>query len=422
MVDAGTDIDLTSLTWVPRRAAALERLDRFVPQAGRAYAARRNFDFGPQDRSNVSALSPWIRHRLILEEEVLRAALQRHSFAAAEKFVQEVFWRGYFKGWLEHRPQAWTRYRADLLAGLEDLERDAALRDRYEAAVEGRGGIDCFDAWARELIATGYLHNHTRMWFASIWIFTLRLPWQLGADFFLRHLLDGDAASNTLSWRWVAGLHTRGKSYLARASNIARYTEGRFDPAGQLATAAPALSEPALDAPLPPQFDAVPKDLGRFSLLVTEEDGQPESLDLPGRPSALLGLAATAQRSPMPIGTIARTFTTGAVADALSRGAEAFGLEAAGVDGFQAPAEDWGAGLVDWARSHALSVIVTAAPSVGPLWDCLTAARPTLADAGIALQPVTRRYDRAVWPHASQGFFQLKAKIPKLLQSLDLNS
>jgi len=421
-LDARTDIDLTALTWVPRRAAALARLDRFVPQAGRAYAARRNFDFGPQERSNVSALSPWIRHRLILEEEVLRAALQRHSFSAAEKFVQEVFWRGYFKGWLEHRPQVWTRYRADLLARVEDLERDAALRDRYEAAAEGRSGIDCFDAWAKELVATGYLHNHTRMWFASIWIFTLRLPWQLGADFFLRHLLDGDAASNTLSWRWVAGLHTKGKTYLARASNIARYTEGRFDPSGQLATAAPALGEPALDAPLPPQFDAAPKDLGRFGLLVTEEDGQPESLDLPGRPSALLGLAATAERSPMAVSEIASSFAAGTVTDALSRGAEAFGLEPIHTGDLQVAAETWGPHIVDWARSHDLSVIVTAAPAVGPVRDCLAAARPVLAGAGIALLQVTRPYDRAVWPHTNKGFFQLKAKIPKLLQSFDLVS
>ena len=70
------------------------------------------------------------------------------------------------------------------------------------------------------------------MWFASIWIFTLRLPWALGADFFLRHLIDADAASNTLSWRWGAGLQTVGKTYLARTENIARYTNGRFAPRG----------------------------------------------------------------------------------------------------------------------------------------------------------------------------------------------
>ncbi len=92
----------------------------------------------------------------------------------------------------------------------------------------GKTGIKCFDSWVNELRDRNYLHNHTRMWFASIWIFTLELPWQLGARFFMRHLLDGDAASNTLSWRWVAGLQTPGKHYLARSNNISRYTDGRF--------------------------------------------------------------------------------------------------------------------------------------------------------------------------------------------------
>ena len=421
-MEAGTDTDLSALIWTPQRSAALDRLERFAPRAGRAYAARRNFDFGPQDRSNVSALSPWIRHRLILEEEVLSSVLQRHSFSAAEKFVQEVFWRGYFKGWLEHRAQVWARYRSDLSDCLEGLDRDPALRDRYEAAVEGRSGIDCFDAWAKELVATGYLHNHTRMWLASIWIFTLYLPWQLGADFFLRHLLDGDPASNTLGWRWVGGLHTKGKTYLARASNIARYTDGRFDPAGQLATAAPALSEPVLDAPRSPQFDAAPKDPGRFGLLVTEEDGQPETLDLPGQPSALLGLAATAERSPLAVSNVARSFAEGAVGDALSRAAEAFGAEPAHTGDFQIGAEAWGPRLVDWARGRDLSVIVTAAPPVGPIRDALTTAGPVLAGAGITLLTVARRYDRAVWPHAGKGFFQLKAKIPKLLNGFGLSA
>ena len=81
------------------------------------------------------------------------------------------------------------------------------------------------------------------MWFASIWVFTLGLPWQLGADLFYRHLIDGDPASNTLSWRWVCGLHTRGKTYLARVSNILNYTDNRFSPHGQLAISAPPLSE-----------------------------------------------------------------------------------------------------------------------------------------------------------------------------------
>ena len=81
------------------------------------------------------------------------------------------------------------------------------------------------DRFARELIATGYLHNHARMWWASFWVHVERLPWELGADFFFRHLLDADPASNTLSWRWVAGLQTRGKSYLVRRSNLRRFAD-----------------------------------------------------------------------------------------------------------------------------------------------------------------------------------------------------
>ncbi len=125
------------------------------------------------------------------------------------------------------------------------MESAGGLARAYRRAVEGKTGIECFDAWVEELLETGYLHNHTRMWFASIWIFTLRLPWELGADFTYRHFIDGDPASNTLSWRWVGGLHTRGKTYLARPDNIADHTGGRFRPKN-LATAAVALEEPPM--------------------------------------------------------------------------------------------------------------------------------------------------------------------------------
>ncbi|MGY9006925.1 MAG: FAD-binding domain-containing protein, partial [Alphaproteobacteria bacterium] len=228
-----------TITFTPTRQAGLARLEQFALQAGLQYAKRRNYDFGVDRRGNVSALSPWIRHRLVTEEEVLRAILARHSVSGAEKFVQEVFWRTYFKGWLEQHPSVWTAYQHGLMQALGENHWFA----EYKEAVKGRTGIDCFDHWARELVETGYLHNHARMWFASIWIFTLRLPWELGADFFLRHLIDGDPASNTLSWRWVGGLHTKGKTYLARASNIAKYTDGRFNPQGQLSSTADPLIE-----------------------------------------------------------------------------------------------------------------------------------------------------------------------------------
>ena len=140
---------------------------------------------------------------MITEEEVLQRILDVHGTSASEKFVQEVFWRTYFKGWLEQHPSVWTSYQSDLVDLLRALDRDFVLNDKLKNAVTGKTGIDCFDYWVRELVEIGYLHNHARMWFASIWIYTLGLPWQLGADFFLQHLIDGDPASNTLGWRWV---------------------------------------------------------------------------------------------------------------------------------------------------------------------------------------------------------------------------
>jgi hypothetical protein len=114
---------------------------------------------------------------------------------------------------------------------IEDLKQLEKQKDsaEYQQAISGKTSIECFNDWASELIKYNYLHNHARMWFASIWIFTLKLPWQLGADFFLKHLLDGDAASNTLSWRWVAGLQTKGKNYLATKFNINTFSAKKYE-------------------------------------------------------------------------------------------------------------------------------------------------------------------------------------------------
>ena len=124
----------------------------------------------------------------------------------------------------------------------------------------------------RELIETGYLHNHARMWYASIWIHTLKLPWTLGAAFFLTHLLDGDPASNTLSWRWVAGLHTPGKTYLARPDNIRKYTNNRFAVGESLAKIASVPNAPPLPSRrlLPELQTPTPK--AKLGLLIQEDD------------------------------------------------------------------------------------------------------------------------------------------------------
>ena len=206
------------------RAKAIEKLDRFVERNLSDYSKLRNFDFGPYKRSNVSCLSPYITHGVLNEVEIIKKSLAKYSFNKNEKFIQEVLWRTYWKGWLELRPSVWSDYIISLNSIREKYKEDV----NYLKAIEGKTNIECFDEWVKELKTHNYLHNHTRMWFASIWIFTLDLPWQLGAEFFLKHLYDGDAASNTLGWRWVAGIQTQGKHYLASEWNIKKFTNNRF--------------------------------------------------------------------------------------------------------------------------------------------------------------------------------------------------
>jgi len=206
------------------RAKAIEKLDRFVERNLSDYSKLRNFDFGPDKRSNVSCLSPYITHGVLNEVEIIKKSLAKYSFNKNEKFIQEVLWRTYWKGWLELRPSVWSDY----IISLNSIREKYKENINYLRAIEGKTNIECFDEWVKELKTQNYLHNHTRMWFASIWIFTLDLPWQLGAEFFLKHLYDGDAASNTLGWRWVAGIQTQGKHYLASEWNIKKFTNNRF--------------------------------------------------------------------------------------------------------------------------------------------------------------------------------------------------
>lgn len=369
-------------TWDATRAEGLQRLHSFAPKAGKAYASRRNYDFGPDQHVSVSCLSPYLRHRLITEREVVDHVLTQHSLIAAEKFVQEVFWRSYFKGWLEQHPSVWESYTRDRDERLGETGVD------YDAAVKGTTGIDCFDHWARELVETGYLHNHARMWFASIWIFTLRLPWQLGADFFLQHLLDGDPASNTCSWRWVGGLHTRGKTYLARPENIVRYTEGRFHPSG-LASSAPPLDEQEEHPRVPlPSVSGVPA--GDFVLLRTEDDLLADQPEWSKDASAEAGLDSVSYRSPNPIGELAASFARNA--------ADSQTTAMLKVDE-----------IADWADGR---LVVSGHVPVGPLRDALQANT-------VKTHTMLRDWDRLCWPHAKAGFFGLKKRIPRILEDIE---
>ena len=221
------------------RAKAIEKLNHFVENNLSEYSKLRNFDFGSENRSNVSCLSPYITHGIISEKEIIKKSLDKFSFAKNEKFIQEVLWRTYWKGWLELRPNVWNDY----LIELKKIREDFKDNKEYLNAIEGKTNIECFNYWVNELKENNYLHNHTRMWFASIWIFTLELPWQLGAEFFMQHLYDGDAASNTLGWRWVAGIQTQGKHYLASEWNIKKFTNNRFQNIKLNENAPPKISE-----------------------------------------------------------------------------------------------------------------------------------------------------------------------------------
>jgi len=221
------------------RAKALDKLNNFVENNLSEYSKLRNFDYGPDNRSNISCLSPYITHGIINEKEVIKKSLNKFSFAKNEKFIQEVLWRTYWKGWLELRPSVWT----DFLIELKKIKGDFQNNQNYKNAIDGKTNVECFNYWVNELKENNYLHNHTRMWFASIWIFTLNLPWQLGAEFFMQHLYDGDAASNTLGWRWVAGVQTQGKHYLASEWNIKKFTNNRFSNIKLNENAPPKISE-----------------------------------------------------------------------------------------------------------------------------------------------------------------------------------
>jgi deoxyribodipyrimidine photo-lyase len=394
---------MTDLLFPPTRADAITRLAAFAPNAGHAYATGRNTDDGPDGTNHVSMLSPYLRHRLITEREVVQAVLARHSMAAAEKYVQEVLWRTYWKGWLEMRPAVWTRF----LEARDSARANFPNTRAITAAENGMTGIEGFDDWARELVETGYLHNHARMWFASIWIFTLRLPWALGADFFLRHLIDADAASNTLSWRWVAGLQTAGKTYLASADNIARYTNGRFSPKGlvkQAVALTEAPIEPAAPLPIPQPYDPAKPSL----LLVTHEDMNPEST-ISNDVSISASLIAVSEA--LLWGPVSHSFVQAAAADTAARVKAHYRFSADVVTALDADT------LIAAAQAYKVSQIITSYAPVGPVADALSSAAPALEKAGLTLSQPRRSWDTQFWPHAKKGFFPFKEQITPGLQA-----
>jgi deoxyribodipyrimidine photo-lyase len=213
------------------RRSAEARLTAIDPAR---YGASRNHLEGA-----VTRLSPYIRHGVLTLAEVREAVFARlregpgadpeggwsaAQRRAGEKLIAELGWRDYWQRlwrqlgdgiWLDREPLK-TGHPADAYAA--ELPADLAAAST---------GLACIDAFAAELMGTGWLHNHARMWLAAYVVHWRRVRWQAGARWFLRHLLDGDPASNNLSWQWVASSFSH-KPYLFNRANLERFSSGRF--------------------------------------------------------------------------------------------------------------------------------------------------------------------------------------------------
>ena len=390
----------------PTRAAGLERLKNFAPDAGQRYAIGRNYEGSAKDPGAVSALSPYLRSGVLSQSEVLRAVLVHHSPKEADRFIAEVLWRSYWQGWLALRPAVWDSYQADLKHLFNQVQTQSGLRQRWQSACLGQTGIAPFDAWAHDLVRSGYLHNHARMWFASIWVHTLELPWQLGADFFLRHLLDGCPASNTLGWKWVAGLQTIGKPYIATPENIAKFTHGRFTEVTGLAGQAAPLAAPAHPDPTPLWDTRQPDRALPTGLILHEDNLNPAHILTDAPPLAgHVTLIATADQTPWQMAPHVGAFREKAAQDMHRKLADRIGPASAPLTSAQA--------LKAWAQDQGFAQLITADAPVGPTKTMLD-AYDTLSD-GPPLIRARARLDATAWPLATAGFFKFRAHIPKLL-------
>ena len=401
------------MTHIPlNRRDALTAWADFLPTLGQ-YARRRNH-VEPLHR-NVSRLSAALRYRLLLEDEVVSDTLRTHEFRAVEKWLQEVCWRRYWKGWLEMRPDVWKSWRRRVRELSETLPE--AVMQRARAVAAGESGLACMDAIVRELIATGYLHNHARMWWASYWIHVERLPWELGADVFFRQLLDADPASNTLSWRWVAGLQTPGKTYLVRQSNIEKYAPELLlrNRAGieRIAdgTVTPVVAIEFADTARQalPDFPATaPRSDRRIGLWLHADDLLPEAGPLSTLTPVTIAAFSTEQDYALSKRRIAALGDV--LADGLARAAAHF----------QCPTlltkdADPAGSICTWAAAHALDEVAAFAPTVGPVADLVPHLRQLLTSAGITLTLLRRASDAHAFTLAGAGFFPFWEKMSRHL-------
>jgi deoxyribodipyrimidine photo-lyase len=206
--------------FAPTLAAARARIAAVRPAA---YARTRNALDGA-----VSQLSPYITHGFVTLAEVLAGVAARHALDVQHKFVFELGWRAYFRHVWQHRGES-------ILHSLHEgpLPDDAYDRELPVDIRQACTGVPVVDEAVRTLYATGTLHNHARMWLASYVVHVRKVHWRVAADWLYGHLLDGDLASNNLSWQWVAGTGSC-KPYLFNADNVARYAPAPWHSPGSV--------------------------------------------------------------------------------------------------------------------------------------------------------------------------------------------
>ena len=376
------------------RASAIENLNRFVDQNLFEYSKLRNFDYGPDNRSNISCLSPYITHGIISELEVIKKSLSKFSFSKNEKFIQEVLWRTYWKGWLELRPNVWTDY----LNELKKVREEFKDNQNYKDAIEGNTNIECFNEWIKELKETNYLHNHARMWFASIWIFTLDLPWQLGAEFFMKHLYDGDAASNTLGWRWVAGIQTQGKNYLASEWNIKKFTNNRFSNIKLNENAPPKVFEKTYTI-IKQDFNN-PQNIEDKNLLIFENNLSFEITDFQNNKFKKIYLISNKNENrSLKLSEKVVKFKSLLIEDQEQR------LKAKSID----------CKVIDINEIKKIENCYALYPTVGENLDYLNLNN-------IKIDFLYRKLDQYSWQYCNKGFFNFKNYIPKIISLLKVSS
>ncbi len=378
------------MNFEPSRAQATNKLDNFVENNLSEYSRLRNFDFGPDKRSNISCISPYISHGILNELEVIDKALKKYSFSKNEKFIQEVLWRTYWKGWLELRPNVWTDY----IIELKIIREKYKDNKDYLNAIDGNTNIECFNEWVKELKEFNYLHNHTRMWFASIWIFTLNLPWQLGAEFFMKHLYDGDAASNTLGWRWVAGMQTQGKHYLASEWNIKKFTNNRFNNINLNENAPPKVSEKIYKAVL--KDFSNPASLDEQNLIIFENNLSFEFTDFKDHKFKKIYLVNNNNNHSRNIKLSEKTlkFKTNLIQDQKRR------LDEKSLD----------CEIIDIGNLKTIENSYFLYPCVGENLDFLTSQ-------GLNnIKFLYRNLDRSSWKYCNKGFFNFKKYIPTIIK------